>query len=65
MKDGKVFAKDTVTIYGTGASNHMVEGQAYNKIHKDLADDLIAKGFATKEKPEGKAAGKKKGETKE
>ena len=54
MKDGKVFAKDVVTVYGTGVGRFLAEGSKH-VVHKIAAENLVAKGFASYDVPEGAA----------
>lgn len=49
----KVNKKDKVTVYGTGLGN-LAEGKSY-PVHKIVAAKLEEKGYATKEKPDGKS----------
>lgn len=51
-KAEKVKPVDNVVIYGTDKAKNLVTGKAY-KVHKALADTLIAAGKATKTKPKG------------
>jgi hypothetical protein len=58
MSEKKVNKKDTVTVFGTGASKFLPEGKESGKIHKVQAEKLIASGKATA-KP-GASKGSKK-----
>lgn len=53
LKDGKVRKDDRVTVYGTGASQHIKRGQAV-EVHPVHAETLINSGKATSDKPKGR-----------
>jgi hypothetical protein len=52
----KVKAKDTVTVYATGNGKNLKQVGRAVKVHKIVADKLVARGLASFEKPkEGKS----------
>lgn len=61
MSEKKIKPNDPVTIYVTGKSKYLPKAGEERKVHREAAEKLVKKGYATYDKPaaETETKGKK------